>query len=163
MILTTRLKALDKTYKLYTLLHRSALKKSAKFRQTCSHIKLCNSILLFPTCLLFFCKKTKIVQNSPNLNFLNFSDLLYFVRKSSKCPRWWNFLGFRNEYFWNFQKMIFKKSEKFSEISDCALAGESSQKSPIVHLLTSRIEGYKVRRGEPKWLTCCAVGATEWR
>ena len=43
--------------------------------------------------------------------------------------------------------MIFKKSEKFSEISDCALAGESSQKSPIVRLLANRIEGYKTRRG----------------
>ena len=32
-ILNTRLKALDEIYKIYTLLHRSAFKNSAKFRQ----------------------------------------------------------------------------------------------------------------------------------
>ena len=38
------------------------------------------------------------------------------------------------------------KTRKFSKISDCTLAGESSQKSAIVDLLANRIEGYKTRR-----------------
>ena len=37
IVLNTRLKGLDEIYKIYTLLHRSAFKISAKFRQTFSH------------------------------------------------------------------------------------------------------------------------------
>ena len=47
---------------------------------------------------------------------INFDGFVWefqqFVQRRSKSPRFSNFLGFRNEYFWNFQKMIFGKLEK---------------------------------------------------
>ena len=76
----TRVKALDEIYKIYTyaslgeknkiytLLHRSAFKKSAKFRQTFSHF--CSLILFFIAIM---------VQISPIL--MTFSEFRQFVRK----------------------------------------------------------------------------------
>ena len=82
--------------------HRSALKISAKFRQRFSHV--CNFILKFV--LIFFTSHLTFA------NFDVFSEFQQFVRKRSKSLRCSDFLGFRNEYFWNFQKMIFEKWEK---------------------------------------------------
>ena len=42
----------------------------------------------------------------------HFSEFRQFVRKRSTSPRFSNFLGFPNEYFWNFQETIFETLEK---------------------------------------------------
>ena len=56
----TRLKALDEIYKIYKLLHRSAFKNSAKFRQTFSHF----SSFIFKISLIF----RNFVQNLTNFD-----------------------------------------------------------------------------------------------
>ena len=55
----TRLKALDEIYKIYTLLHRSAFKISAKFRQTFSrfHSFIFKMSLMFPKSWHLSCLK----------------------------------------------------------------------------------------------------------
>ena len=99
----SRWKALDEIYKIYKLLHRSAFKNSATFRQTFSHFYS----FVFEISLIFrnFC---------PNLtNFdENFPEFQQICWKRSKSPRFSNFLRFRTGNYWNFQKMIVEKLEK---------------------------------------------------
>ena len=89
----SRWKALDEIYKIYKLLHRSAFKNSAKFRQTFSHFYS----FVFEISLIFrnFC---------PNLtNFdENFPEFQQICWKRSKSPRFSNFLRFRTENCWIF-------------------------------------------------------------
>ena len=70
----TRLKALDEIYKMYTCLHRSALKESAKFRQTFS--LFCSSIL-----------------NIFYLQFLQFCSNFCLLFWSKIHQLWWTFFG----------------------------------------------------------------------
>ena len=89
----SRWKALDEIYKIYKLLHRSAFKNSAKFRQTFSHFYS----FVFEISLIFrnFC---------PNLTNFDekFPEFQQICWKRSKSPRFSNFLRFRTENCWIF-------------------------------------------------------------
>ena len=89
----SRWKALDEIYKINKLLHRSAFKNSAKFRQTFSHFYS----FTFKISAIFhkFCSKLA--------NFDEFSpEFQQFSWRRSKSPRFSNFLRFRNENCWIF-------------------------------------------------------------
>ena len=94
------MKALDKIYKIYTLctlLHRSAFKNSAKFRQAFSDVcSVTNKTTFILKCLFMFCNYGPHFTNFDLKN----SEFQKSVRKRSKSPRFFsNFLGFRNECF----------------------------------------------------------------
>ena len=91
--LNSRWKALDEIYKIYKLLHRSAFKNSAKFRQTFSHFYS----FVFEISLIFrnFC------ANLTNFHE-NFPEFQQNCWKRSKSPRFSNFLRFRTENCWIF-------------------------------------------------------------
>ena len=96
----SRWKALDEIYKIYKLLHRSAFKNSAKFRQACSHF--CSFI--FKSSLIFrnFCS-----------TFTNFDEHLpefQQIWRTRSTSRFSNFLRFRAENYWIFQKVIVEKT-----------------------------------------------------
>ena len=81
------MKALDEVYKIDTLVHRSAFKNSAKFRQTFSRVES-----LFSKYCVFL---TNMI--SPILNIIDvFSEIQQFVRKISTSPRFspipWDFV-----------------------------------------------------------------------
>ena len=84
-----RWKALDEIYKIYKLLHRSAFKNSARFRQTFSH---CWSFIF----------KISLILRSFCANFTNFDERFpefqQICWRRSKSPRFSVFLGFRNEF-----------------------------------------------------------------
>ena len=93
-------KALDEIYKIYKLLHRSAFKISAKFRQTFSHFYR----IIFKISLIF--------RNScPNVT--NFDDFFPEFQqigwKRSKSPRILKFPEISKRKLLNFQKMIVEK------------------------------------------------------
>ena len=77
-------------YKIYKLLHRSAFKNSAKFRQTFSHFYN----FIFEISLIF----RKICPYLTNLDekFPEFQQIWW---KISKSPRFSNFLRFRTENY----------------------------------------------------------------
>ena len=89
------------------LLHRSAFKNSAKFRQTFSHFYS----LVFEISLIFrnFC---------PNLTNFDefFPEFQQICWKRSTSPRFSNFLRFRTENCWNVQIMAVEKLEKLEKL-----------------------------------------------
>ena len=91
------------SYQKYKLLHRSAFKNSAKFRQTCSHFYG----FIFEISLIF----RNVCPNLTNFDE-NFPEFQQICWKRSKSPRFSNFLRFRTENYWNFQKLIVEKLEK---------------------------------------------------
>ena len=68
----TRWKAPDEIYKIYTLLHRSAFKCSAKFRQTFSHFH--NFIF---KCSLMFSKKLTEIEENFDWNYPEFQHVYF--------------------------------------------------------------------------------------
>ena len=99
----SRWKALDEIYKIYKLLHRSASKNSAKFRQTFSHFyRFINFIFTISLIFRKFCP-----------NFTNFEEQFpefqNFFWKGSTSPRFSSCLRFRTEICWNFQIVVVEK------------------------------------------------------
>ena len=100
----TLLKAtLDEIYKIYRLLHLSAFKNSAKFRQMKEEISsMRKRFSHFCSCVLNISLIFAIpVQNSPSLMivFRNLSNLYRVDQNLLLKGRFSNFLGVRNEYF----------------------------------------------------------------
>ena len=99
---STRLKALDEIYNIYTRLHRSEFRNSAEVRQTFSHVLQFNFRNLIFTYFNMRCPKfTNVHEKNPEIQEM--------LRKRPKFRRFFsNFLRFRNESCWFFRKWFSK-------------------------------------------------------
>ena len=110
-LVNTRSNALDEIFKIYTYASThfctAPQKKSAKVRQTFSHF--CSFVFKIS---LIFCDSGPKFTNFHDF-FRNFNNL-YGQDQMFRDSQINYLLRFRNEYFWNFQKMIFEKLDNKS-------------------------------------------------